>query len=246
MSALVDASTKLTRRENVEAASHLGVTNNLALWSLGHPGQNAGVRRLSDIVPAWLDANGLKGAIFGNDPASVRREQARFVIGFGVIAAVLLGLYAFPYAELGLSETWFNGYLSAYARLVGRVLDIFESGLRVEDTLITGRYSLRIVKTCDAMEANILFAAAVLAIPGPWSRKLNALALGLFALIAVNVIRISSLYYAGIHAPRAFGVLHEEIWPAVLVVFAGFEFLLWARWIREGDPAKASAAQVGP
>jgi exosortase/archaeosortase family protein len=204
------------------------------------------VRRLSDVLPAWLDANGIKDAMFGHDPSSVRREQARFVIGFGVIAAVLLGLYAFPYAELGLPETWFNGYLSAYARLVGRVLGIFESGLRVDDTLITGGYSLRIVKTCDAMEANILFAAAVLAIPGPWSRKLNALALGLFALIALNVIRISSLYYAGIYAPRAFGVLHEEIWPAVLVVFAGLEFFLWAHWIRESDPPTASAAPAGP
>jgi exosortase/archaeosortase family protein len=197
------------------------------------------------MLPTWLNAQGIKAAVFGLDPASLRREQARFVIGFVVIAGVLLGLYAFPYAELGLPETWFTAYLSAYARLVGGLLRIFEPGVRVEDTVITGRYSLRIVKTCDAMDANILFAAAVLAVAGSWSRKSIALGLGLVALVSLNIIRICSLYYAGIFAPYAFAVLHEEIWPAVLVAFAAGEFLLWARWVRAGDPTKADLVPAG-
>jgi exosortase/archaeosortase family protein len=160
------------------------------------------------------------------------RPELRFALAFGAISAVLLGLYAFPYQELGLSEQWFNGYLSAYARLVGKILGCVESGVHVDGTLITGRYSLRIVKTCDAMEANVLFSAAVLALGGPWRKKLGALALGLLALIAANVLRISTLYYAGALAPRTFRVLHEEVWPLVLVAFAGGAFLVAASWIR--------------
>lgn len=53
------------------------------------------------------------------------RPELRFAVAFGAISALLLGLYAFPYQELGLSEGWFNGYL-ADARLVGTVLGVVE------------------------------------------------------------------------------------------------------------------------
>jgi exosortase/archaeosortase family protein len=162
------------------------------------------------------------------------RAELRFALAFGAISAVLLGLYAFPYRELGLSEHWFDVYLSAYAELVGKVLGCVESGVHVDGTLVAGRYSLRIVKTCDAMEANALFSAAVLALAGPWAKKLGALALGLVVLVAANVIRISSLYYAGALAPGAFRVLHEEVWPLVLVAVAGGAFLLAASWVQRG------------
>ncbi|HTQ08246.1 MAG TPA: hypothetical protein VMI54_30540 [Polyangiaceae bacterium] len=162
--------------------------------------------------------------------------QLRFALLFAALSCLLLGLYAFPYRELGLSETWFEGYLGAYARLVGKVLACFESGVHVNGTLVTGRYSLRIVKTCDAMEANALFAAAVLALAGPWLRKLGALVVGLGALVAANVLRILTLYYAGALAPGAFRVLHEEVWPLVLIAFAAAAFTLAARYVRRGAP----------
>lgn len=152
----------------------------------------------------------------------------------------MLGLYAFPYGELGLSERWFESYLAAYARLVGHVLGVFEPSVRVDGTLITGRYSLRIVKTCDAMEANALFAAAVLALAGPWRRKLGALALGLVALVTANVLRIATLYYAGALAPSTFRALHEEVWPLVLIALAAVAFVVAAGFIRRGLPLERS------
>ncbi len=162
--------------------------------------------------------------------------QVRFAVWFAALSCLLLGLYAFPYRELGLSETWFDGYLTAYARLVGKVLGLLETGVRVDGTLITGRYSLRIVKTCDAMEANALFAAAVLALAGPWVRKLGALVVGLVALVAANVLRITTLYYAGAFAPDTFRVLHEEVWPLALIAFAAGAFVVAAGYVRRGSP----------
>ena len=166
----------------------------------------------------------------------MQRAQVRFAVLFAVTSSILLGLYAFPYRELGLPETWFEGYLAAYARLVGKVLGLVESAVHVDGTLISGRYSLRIVKTCDAMEANALFAAAVLALAGPWRRKLVALVAGLAALVAANVLRITTLYYAGALAPGTFRVLHEEVWPLVLIGFAAGAFVVAAGYVRRGAP----------
>ena len=36
---------------------------------------------------------------------------------FAGAAALLFGVYAFPYRELGISEGWLHDYLSGYARL---------------------------------------------------------------------------------------------------------------------------------
>jgi exosortase/archaeosortase family protein len=175
----------------------------------------------------------------------MRPAKLRFVLAFAAISAVLLGVYAFPYGELGWSEAWFNRYLSAYARLVGHVLALVDSGVRVDGTVIRGRYALAIVKTCDAMEVNVLFTAAVLALAGPWARKLGALVLGLAALVLANVLRICTLYYAGALAPSTFRALHEEVWPLALIAVAGGAFLAAGTWIRGGS-ARGDGAGAAP
>jgi exosortase/archaeosortase family protein len=93
---------------------------------------------------------------------------------------------------------------------------------------------MQIVKSCDAMEANILFAAALLAIAAPWLRKAAALVVGLAALVAVNLVRLVLLYWTGVYASSAFEFLHYDVWPLLMIVFATFDFLLCARWARQG------------
>jgi exosortase H (IPTLxxWG-CTERM-specific) len=151
---------------------------------------------------------------------SRRGPQLRFVLTFVAAAAVLFSLYSFPYAENGISETWFQGYLRAYARLAGSILSIFDGQVDVAGTVIGGRYWLRIVKTCDAMEANLLFLAAVFAFPARWSRKAVAALLGIVVLVGVNVIRICSLYFIGLYLPARFELFHAELWPLLLIVFS--------------------------
>jgi exosortase H (IPTLxxWG-CTERM-specific) len=164
--------------------------------------------------------------------SQVRRGQLRFALTFVVVAGVLFAAYAFPYAENGISERWFETYLRWYARLAGGVLGIFDGRVEVAGAVITGRYSLRIVKTCDAMEANLLFIAAIVAFPARWSKKLVAGAVGLVLLVAVNIVRICSLYFIGIYAAPRFELFHFEIWPLLLVAAAAAEFALLATWMQ--------------
>src|SRR5256885_8387485 len=95
----------------------------------------------------------------------------RFALRFGLIAGVLFGLYCFPYAEHGISEAGFGRYLAAYARVAGWILHLFEPGIVVAGRQIQGRFLLEIIKNFDAMENNILFVAAVLALPLPWANR---------------------------------------------------------------------------
>jgi exosortase/archaeosortase family protein len=167
---------------------------------------------------------------------------SRFAVSFVLIAAVLFALYFFPYAERGGSEAWFNAYLAQYARAVALVVGCFERGITVAGNIVSGRFRMSIIKSCDGMETNILFCAATLAFPGAWRRKWIALPVGLAALVAFNVLRLSCLYFIGVFFPSAFEFAHFDVWPLFLVSFALVDFLLCANWVQRGGRRASSLA----
>src|SRR5260221_7115788 len=118
---------------------------------------------------------GLAAAPEPSPAAILPRLGLRFAIAYAALATVLFSVYAFPFELFGARADWLSGYLAAYARMAGTVLHWFESGIVVSGTLIEGRFSLQIVRNCDAIEINILFASAVLAFPAPIKRRLLGL-----------------------------------------------------------------------
>jgi exosortase/archaeosortase family protein len=155
----------------------------------------------------------------------------RFAIGYVVVAAVLFSIYGFPFELFGARSDWLAGYLRMYARLAGGALQLFDNGVVVTGDRIDGRFSLQIVRNCDAIEVNILFASAILAFPAPWLRRLYALAAGLALLVLANVTRICLLYFVGVYRPSWFATAHEEILPLVLIALTALSFLGWARYL---------------
>jgi exosortase/archaeosortase family protein len=173
------------------------------------------------------------------------RGQARFMITFLTLAGAGLALYFFPYEQVGLSsDSWFKAYFAAYARAAGWVLHVFDPSVAVAGSTINGRFGMRIVRSCDAMEANILFVSAVLAFPAPAARKAAAAVLGLAALVACNVLRLCCLYYVGVYAPAEFEYAHYDAWPLLMVAFATLDFLACARWMSGAAEPLAVAADV--
>jgi exosortase H (IPTLxxWG-CTERM-specific) len=169
--------------------------------------------------------------------AEGRRPEVVFMLRFAGIAGLLCALYAFPYgAESGVRE-WFESYLAAYASAAGTVLHAFDPAVRVSGADIAGRFSLRIVKDCDAMDVNILFAAAVLSFPASWSRRALGLSIGVAAILVANISRICALYFIGVSVPGAFEFAHRDLFPLLLVLLATAVFLPWARAARGPEPA---------
>jgi exosortase/archaeosortase family protein len=171
--------------------------------------------------------------------ALAERLGLRFGLRFAAIAAVLFAVYAFPFELFGAKQDWLQGYLAAYARLAGGALALVERGVVVDGTYIQGRFAMQIVRNCDAADVNILFVSALLAFPGAWQAKVWLLIGGVGALVAANVLRICSLYYVGVFAPERFKVVHEEVWPLLLVVFTVVVFLACVRKLQlpPGDRA---------
>ncbi len=187
-------------------------------------------------MAAVADANAPRAAL-------LPKLGVRFALGYVLVAALLFSIYGFPFELFGAKSDWLNGYLEAYAHLAGAALRLFESGIVVTGNRIDGRFSLEIVRNCDAIEVNILFASAVLAFPAPLARRLIALLGGLAILVAANVARICILYFVGVTHASWFAVAHEEVLPLVLIALTALTFVGWARYLtatpRAAEPCAA-------
>lgn len=171
-----------------------------------------------------------------------QRPEVAFLLRFAVVAGVLSSLYAFPYSPEAGIHAFIARYLQAYASAAGAVVRLFDPGVRVSGAEIFGRYSLSIVKDCDAMDVNILLAAAVVSFPASIARRAVGVLAGLALVMVANISRICALYFIGSSAPRAFEFAHRELFPLILVLLAGTFFLIWARHARSSEPVSANAA----
>jgi exosortase/archaeosortase family protein len=170
------------------------------------------------------------------------------LLGFGyplivaAIAAPLFAVYFYPYAENGVMAAGVHSYLAGYAKLIGTLISAFDSHVVVNGELIAGpMFSMRIIRTCDAMEVNILLVAALAGFPMRLRRRLAAVLVSVFLLVLVNVIRIGALYWLGAHAPTWFDRAHQTFAPLCMVVCATAIFLVAI----SRTPPRSSEDEVG-
>ena len=77
----------------------------------------------------------------------------------------------------------------------------------------------------------MILAAAMLAYPAPWLKKLLGMVIGVLAIQFLNVIRIISLYYLGAWSQKALDIAHLYVWPGLIILDALVIFLLWIHWL---------------
>lgn len=170
---------------------------------------------------------------------SGKRPILRFVLVFAVLTAAFNILY---YTKLARTDL-FRSYLNANAFISALVLRGFGTDAHAVGGVLSGSaFSMKIAVGCDALQPIALFSFAVLASPLPLRFKLPGLFAGTATLLALNVVRIVTLFWAGVHAPRVFEILHVDIWQTVFIVAALLLWVLWALWALKRQTAKVHAA----
>lgn len=150
------------------------------------------------------------------------------------------GAFFFPYPEGSWPSLIIRGYLSGVAHASAWVIGWFADGVSAHDTHIEGAFPLEIVKACSLLDAQAFYLGAALAFPARWGRKVFGAVLGVLALAVLNVLRIASLFFIGLHAPQQFDVVHEEWLPAALVAAACLIFAGFVYWVPRVERAGAA------
>lgn len=95
---------------------------------------------------------------------------------------------------------------------------------------VPGGFRYDITIGCTGLLPAAVLIVAILASPGsPWAKR-RGLILGVPIVLAVNLMRLVSLFWIGNYRPGDFEVAHTWIWEATLVQCTFVVWLVWSRW----------------
>jgi exosortase/archaeosortase family protein len=156
-----------------------------------------------------------------------QRTALLFVLTFIALMGFFYFLYSHPLVERAL----FIPLANMYAWISGKFLSVAGYANIVVGDMISSidSFSVGVKKGCDAAEPMAIFIAGIVAFKAGIRQKLAGLTAGLAILFVLNIVRIISLYIAGIHYPELFETLHLGVWQVVFIMVA---IILWYIWLQ--------------
>ena len=145
-----------------------------------------------------------------------------------VLAASFVLAVALYYGYLG--SGWVQSASEWTAAASGLALGLAGTPTVVDGaTVASDDFAVVIVAECTAVGPLLLFVGAVAAWRARARAKVMGAALGLFALSALNVVRIASLFWTGTAYPEYLGLAHLLVWQPAMIVAAVLLWLVWSR-----------------
>jgi exosortase/archaeosortase family protein len=161
-----------------------------------------------------------------------------FALKFGVLVIAFYALLTTTFCDRLLYS-----YLEVNAWVSNAILNAFHQDTRVLGLTIespdTPQYAITVQRGCDAVEPTWLVCAALLSFRSSWTCRLLGILAGVIILQALNLVRIVTLYWIGLHLPTFFNTAHMEIWPVGFILTAIVLFVYWREWA--SNQAKANA-----
>lgn len=133
----------------------------------------------------------------------------------------------FVYYQFIVDSSAFAAYTQASCRMAARVLRLAGETVEVNGDQMSGSFSMSVHNGCDGLQAVGILMFAILLFPGPIGKRLLGATLGALLIVAINVLRIASLFWAGAHKPDWFQLMHVHVWPALLIFCV---LLFWVAW----------------
>jgi exosortase family protein XrtM len=96
--------------------------------------------------------------------------------------------------------------------------------------IVSDKARLSVLNGCEGTEMLFLIVAAVLAFRCSLKAKLLGLLGGVVLVFVLNQVRIVALFFALLHDPELFDLIHGFVGPTIIVFFCALFYLYWTRW----------------
>lgn len=169
------------------------------------------------------------------------RFGLRFPIVFVVLMVALFALELTAPVQARIVAPW----TALVARASVAMVRLFDASTIASGNVLASTrngFSISIEAGCNGVEAALVLVAAICAFRAPWHLKAAGIAGGIFAVQALNVLRVISLFYLGQWSLRAFEWAHLYVWQALIIVDVLVVWLLWLRWAGSRRIPGAAAA----
>ena len=162
-----------------------------------------------------------------------RHPVFAFLFVFGVLMGVF---YAFAIFTPFYKKHFLVSYLPFNAKVSGAILSLLGQDITVAGrTISSPDFSVEVYSGCDGIEPIALFVCAVLAFPAAFLRKIGGIIAGTLLLAILNFVRVVSLFLIGVYFPKAFLIMHLDVWQALFILFAVIFWILWLRWATQSQ-----------
>jgi exosortase H (IPTLxxWG-CTERM-specific) len=163
-------------------------------------------------------------------PGLLRSPTLRFVLVFCATALVGFALEVIPWVDTHMVAPFIEGI----SWLSGQLIQLGGGLAYVTNSVIhhpVNHSRIQIANGCSGIEAAILLVAGVMAFPATWRQRAIGWAAGTVAIMALNVLRIISLYYIIQYSREWFDWAHLYAWDVLIMVDGVVVFFLWIRWL---------------
>jgi exosortase H (IPTLxxWG-CTERM-specific) len=167
---------------------------------------------------------------------AVRAASLRFAALFLALAAGLTALASTGLARRAVHEPLSRAIAVATSWPLGL---IGEASVRGHELSFDG-FRAVVVEACNGVLPIAIYSAAVLAFPSRWREKLVGVAIGVPAILLINVLRVASLMILGAHWPSLFERAHIFVWQTLVIALAMAVWIYWIEaWVQPDGAAAA-------
>jgi exosortase H (IPTLxxWG-CTERM-specific) len=153
------------------------------------------------------------------------KQRLSFFVKFVLAISAAVALLSLAVVDAGVVRP-FSEIQTKIAAVVLRAAH--QSVLASGTILAQGGYAVDVKNGCNGIEALALLLAALGAFPAPWRARLLAMLTGGLLLVAVNIVRIVSLFVILRDYPHAFEFMHVVVWQVVLFLLIVAFFVKWS------------------
>ncbi len=162
--------------------------------------------------------------------------QKKFLIRFVAALGAFYLLVAIP----PVNDRVVTPFTEILVRISSAMLAAIGEKTQAAGTIIQSpAFAVDVKNGCNGIEAALLLVAAMLAFPAPPKERALGIAAGLLVIQGVNLFRIVSLFWLGVHYRNVFELFHAAVWQTALILLAVGIFLAWSRIARGGGPVEA-------
>ncbi len=162
------------------------------------------------------------------DSYEAKRPILLFLLKF---TGLMILFYAVEAWAAGMAL--YLGYMQSITWLSHELLNLLgQSTQASHETIRSGPYTMNVKPGCDALEPAFIFIAAVLSYPASAFHRVIGILAGLLVILPLNLVRLVTLFLAGVYLPASFPTLHLTLWPVIFIVIALLLFKRWIQWTR--------------
>lgn len=184
-------------------------------------------------------------------PNERSRTDAPMLRFFIIFSLLLIGLFTLEILQ-PVEKYVIMPFTALIADISVWIVLLFDDNVIATGNVIrdaSNGFGVRIERGCNGLEAVIILFAAIFAFPAPFRYKVLGFVIGFFAIQALNLVRIISLFYLGQWSYPVFEWFHLYLWQALIILDALVVWLVWLRRMprppRDGGGTGGTPASPG-